>query len=323
MLLPDKDRLTICFAHVAYQLHERFSTLGTGIAGFPVRETETLEARLPEADVLVISGLWRDALLDRAPKLRYIQSIGAGTDQFSRDALARRGIRLASARGVNARAVAEHAIALMLALSRRLPEARDNQAGRLWRGMIGDLARREDELGGKTLLVVGLGDIGSRLARLAKAFDMRVVGLRRDPAAGAGAADAVHAMTALGSLLPEADFVVLTCPLTPETEKLIDAAALARMKPSAYLVNVARGRVADEKALVEALSTGRIAGAALDVTAEEPLPPESPLWGMEHVLVTPHTAGETRRYEDNVIEILRENLDRLWRGEAELRNQVV
>ena len=199
--------------------------------------------------MLVISGLWHDGLLDRAPRLRYIQSIGAGTDQFPREALARRGIRLASARGVNARAVAEHAMALILALSRQLPEARDNQARRVWRGMIGDLARREDELGGKTLLIVGLGDIGGRLARLAKAFDMRVIGLRRDPAAGAGAADAVHPMAALGSLLPEADFVALTCPLTPETEKLIDAAALARMKPSAYLVNVARGRVVDEPAL--------------------------------------------------------------------------
>ncbi|HEX2152333.1 MAG TPA: D-2-hydroxyacid dehydrogenase [Stellaceae bacterium] len=323
MLLPDKDRLTICFAHVAYQLHERFSALGTGIAGFAVRDAEALENRLPEADVLVISGLWHDALLERAPGLRYIQSIGAGTDQFPRDELARRGIRLASARGVNARAVAEHAMSLILALSRRLPEARDNQARRIWRGMIGDLARREDELGGKTLLVVGLGDIGGRLARLAKAFDMRVVGLRRDPAAGAGAADAVHPMAGLGSLLPEADFVALTCPLTPETEKLIDAAALGRMKRSAYLVNVARGRVVNEPALVEALSIGRIAGAALDVTAEEPLPPASPLWGMEHVLITPHTAGETRRYEDNVIEILRENLDRLWRGETELRNQIV
>jgi phosphoglycerate dehydrogenase-like enzyme len=323
LLLPDKDRLTICFAHVAYQLHERFSALGTGIASFTVRDAEALESRLPEADVLVISGLWRDALLDRAPRLRYIQSIGAGTDQFPRDVLARRGIRLESARGVNARAVAEHAMALILALSRRLPEARDNQARRVWRGMIGDLARREDELGGKTLLIVGLGDIGIRLARLAKAFDMRVIGLRRDPSAGGGAADEVHPMGVLGSLLPEADFIALTCPLTPETENLIDAEALARMNQSAYLVNIARGRVVDETALIEVLSAGRIAGAALDVTAEEPLPPASPLWGMEHVLITPHTAGETRRYEDNVIEILRDNLDRLWRGEAELRNQIV
>ncbi len=115
----------------------------------------------------------------------------------------------------------------------------------------------------------------------------------------------------------------LTCPLTKETEKLIDAEALGRMKPSAHLVNVARGRVVDEVALAQALAARRIAGAAIDVTTEEPLAVSSPLWGMEHVLITPHTAGETRRYEDNVIEILRENLERLWRGEEQLRNQVV
>jgi phosphoglycerate dehydrogenase-like enzyme len=189
--------------------------------------------------------------------------------------------------------------------------------------MIGDLSRREDELGGKTLLVIGIGDIGGRLARLAKAFDMRVVGLRRDPSLGSGKADAVHPMSALKSVLPDADFVVLTCPLTEETENLIDAEALGHMKSSAYLVNVARGRVVDEAALIEVLAARRIAGAGLDVTAEEPLAPSSPLWGMEHVLVTPHTAGETRHYEDNVIEILRDNLDRLWRGESQLRNQVV
>jgi phosphoglycerate dehydrogenase-like enzyme len=320
---PPKDKLAICFAHVAYQLHERFAALDTGIASFAVRDPETLANRVGEADVLVISGLWHNGLLDRGTRLRFIQAIGAGTDQFPRDELANRGIRLASARGVNARAVAEHAMALTLALSRRLPEARDNQTRRVWRQMIGDLSRREDELAGKTLLIVGLGDIGGRLARLAKAFDMRVVGLRRNPAAGGGAADAVHGMGELKSLLPEADFVVLSCPLTPETEGLIDADALAQMKPSAHLVNVARGRVVDEAALVEALSARCIAGAALDVTVEEPLMPTSPLWGMEQVLITPHTAGETRRYEDNVIEILRDNLERLWRGDAELRNQIV
>jgi phosphoglycerate dehydrogenase-like enzyme len=322
-MLPPADKLTICFAHVAYRLHERFAALETGIASFAVRDAEALQNRIGEADVLVISGLWQNGLLDRAQKLRFIQSIGAGTDQFPQGELARRGIRLASARGVNARAVAEHAMALVLALSRRLPEARDNQRARVWRGMIGDLSQREDELGGKTLLVVGLGDIGGRLARLAKAFDMRVVGLRRDPANGQGAADAVHPMSELKSLLPEADVVVLTCPLTPKTENLVDAEALGGMKPSAHLVNVARGRVVDEAALTLALEARRIAGAALDVTAEEPLAPDSPLWGMEHVLITPHTAGETRRYEDNLIEILRDNLDRLWRGEQELRNQIV
>jgi phosphoglycerate dehydrogenase-like enzyme len=322
-MIPPSDTVAICFAHVAYQLQERFAALDTGIHSFAARDAETLMERIGEADVLVISGLWRNGLLDRAAKLRFIQAIGAGTDQFPRDELATRGIRLASARGVNARAVAEHAMALVLALSRRLPEARDNQARRVWRGMIGDLSRREDELGGKTLLVIGIGDIGGRLARLAKAFDMRVVGLRRDPSLGSGKADAVHPMSALKSVLPDADFVVLTCPLTEETENLIDAEALGHMKSSAYLVNVARGRVVDEAALIEALAARRIAGAGLDVTAEEPLAPSSPLWGMEHVLVTPHTAGETRHYEDNVIEILRDNLERLWRSESQLRNQVV
>ena len=322
MLRPN-DKLAICFAHVAYQLHERFSAVDAGIHSFAVRDLETLENRVGEPDVLVISGLWHDGLLDRAGKLRFIQAIGAGTDQFPLEELKKRGIRLASARGVNYRAVAEHAMALILALSRRLPEARDNQANRVWRGMIGDLSRREDELGGKMLLVVGLGQIGGRLAQLAKAFDMRVVGLRRNPAAGRGAADAVHAMGELNSLLPEADFVALTCPLTKETENLVDAEALTRMNSSAYLVNVARGRVVDEPALVEALAARRIAGAGIDVTAEEPLAPSSSLWGMEHVLLTPHTAGETRRYEDNVIEILRDNLGRLWRGEEPLRNQVI
>ena len=322
-MLPSKDKTTICFAHVAYRLQERFARRKTGIASFEVRSLEELHRCIAEADVLVISGLWRDDLVEPARKLRFIQAIGAGTDQFGREALKERGIRLASARGVNAQAVAEHAIALVLALARRLPEARDNQRGRIWRGMIGDLSAREDELGGKTLLIVGLGDIGGRLARLAKAFDMRVVGLRRDPKNGAGAADTVHRMEELRALLPEADFVALTCPLVKETENLIDAAALSRMKRSAFLINVARGRCVDEAALVKTLSEGRIAGAAVDVTVEEPLAPASPLWAIETALITPHTAGETRRYEDNVLDILEDNLDRLWRGDAALRNQIL
>ena len=117
--------------------------------------------------------------------------------------------------------------------------------------------------------------------------------------------------------------MALTCPLTPETENLIDARALAAMRPTAHLINVARGRVVDEAALIEALQAKRIAAAALDVTTEEPLPATSPLWTMANVLLTPHTAGETQRYEDAVIDILLENLDRLWRGESTLRNQVV
>src|SRR5271169_2433655 len=224
-MLPPRERLNICFAHVAYRLQERFEARKSGIRSFEVRARDELDAGIGDADVLVVSGMWRNDLIELAPKLRFIQSISAGTDQYSRAALKARGIRLASAQGANARAVAEHAMSLILALARRLPEARDNQAKRVWRGMIGDLDRREDELGGKTLLIVGLGRIGGRLAELAKAFDMRVVGLRRNPAAGRGAADAVHSMGEFKSLLPEADFVALTCPLTKETENLVDAEA--------------------------------------------------------------------------------------------------
>ena len=321
-MLPPKDQVTICFAHAAYQMKATFDALGTGIANFELRDRAELDRRIAEADVLVVSGLWHNGLIELGGRLRFVQSIGSGTDQFDQVALGARGIRLASAAGVNARAVAEHALALILALARRLPEARDNQAARVWRGMISDLARREDELGGKTLLIVGLGRIGGRLAQLAKAFDMQVVGFRRDPSAGRGAADSVHALAALPEFLPRADFVALTCPLTDATRGVIDAQALRLLPPGASVVNVARGPCVVEADLVAALRDGRLAGAALDITDPEPLAADSPLWAMPNVLITPHTAGETRKYEANVIEILRENLDRLWRGDAALRNQV-
>ena len=322
-MLPPKEQLTICFAHAAYRLQDRLSLRGTGLKSFEVRNKDDLEKRIGEADVLLVSGLWRNELIPLAKKLKFIQSISAGVDQYGKAELGAAGIRLASAQGVNARAVAEHAIALILALARRLPEARDNQAKHVWRGMLGDLTIREDELGGKTLLVVGLGRIGGRLAQLAKAFDMKVIGLRRDPASGGGACDEVRAMGELKSLLPKADIVALTCALTPETEGLMSREALALMKPSSYLVNVARGRVVDEAALIDVLKANRIAGAGIDVTREEPLPGTSPLWDLPNALVTPHTAGETRAYEDNVLDILLENLQRLWRGEAGLKNQIV
>jgi D-2-hydroxyacid dehydrogenase (NADP+) len=214
-------------------------------------------------------------------------------------------------------------MAHILAFARHLHTGRDNQHNRLWRGMISDASIREDELGGKTLLIVGLGDIGTRLAKLAKAFDMHVIGVKRNVATTGTPADEIHPPTHLLELLPRADYVALTCPLTPETTGLIDAPALAAMKPGSYLINMARGRVVDEPALISALQQGQLAGAGLDCAWEEPLPAASPLWTMPNVLITPHTAGETRRYEENVIDILLENLDRLWRGESALYNQVV
>src|SRR5580704_4644206 len=178
-MFPSESDFTIGFAHVAYQLQQRFALRKLPIRNFGVTSRDELDARIGEADVLVISGLWRNELAARAPKLCFIQSVGAGTDQFDPAVLMERGIRLASAQGVNVNAVSEHAMSLILALARRLPEARDNQVKHVWRGMISDLTKREDELGGNTLLVVGLGGIGRRLARLAKAFDMRVIGVKR------------------------------------------------------------------------------------------------------------------------------------------------
>lgn len=322
-MIPSKTDLNILFAHVAYQLSPQFELRKTGIKHTQAWNRDELDSKIGDADVLVVSGLWRNDLLPKAKKLRFIQSIGAGTDQFSRDELTSQKIRLASASGVNRRAVSEHVMSLILALSRRLPEARDNQAKKVWRGMISDLSQREDELGGKTLVIIGLGAIGGRLAELAKAFDLKVIGVKRDPSTGKGAADAVHSIADLKKVLPAADFVALTCPLTKETENIIDAAALAAMKPSAFLINGARGRCVDEAALINALKNRQIAGAAIDVTVEEPLPATSPLWTTDNLFITPHTAGETRRYEDNVIDILMDNLDRLWRNDGNLRNQIV
>jgi phosphoglycerate dehydrogenase-like enzyme len=320
---PDKSDLQILFAHVAYNFAEPFTARGSGLKFIEAKSAAELDARIADADVLVISGLWRNELAAKAPRLRFIQSIGAGTDQFSREVLRAHNIRLASASGVNANAVAEHAISLVLALSRQLHLLRDAQAARHWRPMQGDRSIREDEIEGKTLLIVGLGRIGQRLAEFGKAFGMKVIATRRDPASGKGAADAVHADTELNALIPTADFIALTCPLTPQTEKLFGKTQIAAMKPTAFLVNVARGKVVDEPALIAALQAKRIAGAGIDVTVEEPLPSSSPLWAMPHVIVTPHSAGETRRYEDRVIDFLLENVDRLSRGESSLVNGIV
>jgi len=322
-MLPPSDQLTLCFAHVAYRFGDRFARRNTGIRFIEVRSREELDARIAEADVLVCSGLWRNDLPQIAPKLRFVQSASAGTDQYDRAVMKAAGIRLASGQGVNANAVSEHAIALMLALLRRIPEARDNQARHFWRGMMGDFSKREDEAGGKTAVVVGLGRIGGRIARLCKALGMHVVGVRQNVAGGPEGADEVHSFRDLKALLPRADFLILACPLTEETRNLVDAAALAALKPTAQVINVARGRVVDEPAIIAALREGRIAGAALDVTAEEPLPGDSPLWDMPNVLITPHTGGETHMYEDNVLDFMMENIARLQRGEASLVNQIV
>ncbi len=314
---------TIHFAHSAYQLAERLAERETGMAHFQTWSVEETGARIGDGDILVISGFWHNDLLARVEKLRLIQACGAGVDQFDQDAIQARNIRLANASGVNANAVSEHALALILALTRQLHLGRDNQRAGIWRGMISDPSQREDELPGKSILIYGLGAIGGRIARLAQAFGMRVIGIKRDLSAAVDAVDELLPPVAFHDALPGADFVVLSCPLTAATRNLIDAPALAAMRPSAYLINVARGGCVDEPALIDALEHQQIAGAGLDVVVDEPLSPASPLWAMDNVLLTPHTGGETRKYEDNVIDILLDNIDRLARGEDRLRNQII
>ncbi len=321
-LLPGDDTLVVHFAHVAYRFAERFALRGTGIAHFQTWSQEDTLARIAEGHVLVLSGFWSGEMLERAANLRFVQVCAAGYDQFDLDALGARGVRLANGSGVNRNAVSDHALALLLALARHVHTGRDRQREHVWRGMISDPGRREEELAGKTMLVYGLGAIGARLARLARAFDMKVIGIKRDVARHDGSADEVRPPGRFLESLAEADVVALTCPLTPQTENLIDAGALARMRPGAYLINVARGRCVNEPDLIDALERGAIAGAGIDATREEPLAPNSPLWDLENALITPHTAGETRRYEDNVVDILIDNVRRLQRGEEALVNAI-
>ena len=322
-----RDRLTVLFGHPAYQLGDVFRARCPDHSCLEVRTLPEVETHIAEADVLVVSRFWRDAWVDRAERLRFIQAISAGTEVFDLARLRQRGIRLASAQGGNAGAVAEHALALILSLTRHLHTARDCQTSRRWRGLIADPHRREMELAGKTMVIAGLGGIGSRIAALAAAFGMRVVGIRRNAAGNTAAAappfEAVLPPNRLTEALGHADILVLACPLTPETEGMIDAAALAAMKPSAVLINVARGRVVDEAALIRALQDGALAGAGLDCFAQEPLPESSPLWGFENVVMTSHTAGESRACEGRVVDILVENLSRLASGRADLRNQIL
>lgn len=320
-LLPPDSALRLCFAHATFDAKPMFDALGTGIETVQVRSVDALRACLPEVDVLVTSLLWSNDLLPLAGRLRYLQSFSAGLNQYDLAAFRDHGVLLASASGVNRNAVSEHAFGLLLTLTRQLDIARDNQRRHLWRAVSPPREAREEEIAGKTMLVIGLGTIGDRVARLAKAFEMRVIGVRRDPAHGKGHADEVFGFRELPAVMPRADVVVLCCPLTEETRGLLSRPLIAALKPSALVVNVARGACVDQQALTEALAAGRIAGAALDVTDPEPLPVESPLWNMANVVITPHTAGETRLYEQNVLDILRENLNRLRAGRTDLLNR--
>ena len=320
---PDKNELRILFSHAAYQMAHCFSLRNNQVSHSQAWSTEDTQAQLSAADVLVISGFWQDEYLDQANRLRYIQSIGAGYDQFPLDTLKARGISLANATGVNADAVSQHAMGLILALYRQLHTGRDNQNQKMWRGMISDISMREDDLCGHTVLIVGLGAIGNRLAALSKAFGMTVVGVKRNIDDYSGPADEVVSPECFPDQLARADIVVLCCALTDQTRELMNEGAFNAMKQSAYLVNVARGGCVNEPALLSALSHDTIAGAAIDHFNDEPLPALSPFWTLDNLIITPHTGGETRKYEENVIDILWENLERLWDNQPNLVNQII
>ncbi len=319
-VMPADAGPSICFAHASYRLAEEFTSRGAPYPFREVRTPEQLDDVISEAEILCISGLWRPELLSKAGRLRLIQATSAGVDQFDARALASKGIRLCSARGVNAPSVAQHAMALMLAIVRQLPQARDRQAREAWRGMISDRALREGELDGKTLLIVGYGTIGRRIATLARAFGMEVIAVGRS---AVGAPDDVKIVrpAELPEALPSADMVCLTCSLNESTRGLFDRRMLSHMKPAAWLLNLSRGAVVVEADLIEALRSENIAGAALDCFETEPLPSTSPFWTMQNVIVTPHTGGETNQMERRFIDLLLENIARLDAG-RELLNEI-
>jgi D-2-hydroxyacid dehydrogenase (NADP+) len=270
-------------------------------------------------EVEIAAGGFPHDLLPRAQNLRWLQQWGAGADWLLRHPEAvDLPFVLTNASGVHAIPISEHILSYLLAFARQLPEAVRIQEGRAWRSPNRDALF---ELDGKTLLLIGVGAIGARTAAIASALGMRVQGVRRNWASSVPGVAAMFAPERLIDLLPEADFVVLTVPLSRATQGMIGERELRAMKPSAYLVNIGRGGTVQGEALVRALQEGWIAGAALDVFAQEPLPPGSPLWGMGNVIITAHYAGSTPHYHERAMAIFLDNLRRYRAGEP-LRNVV-
>jgi phosphoglycerate dehydrogenase-like enzyme len=280
-----------------------------------------LSEHLPEADLFVGWSL-RPQQFAAARKLKWLHSTAAGVSQLMYPELRASGIAVTNASGVHTIPIAEHVLGLLLALARRFPSAFRHQAARRWgQQAIWDEPVRPRELRGQTLLLIGLGAIGIEVARLARGLGLRVLVVTRSGRTAVDPAERVAPASELDALLPLADFVVLAAPETPETHHLINAARLGRMRPTAYLVNVARGSLVDEAALVAALRERRIAGAALDVAGEEPLPESSPLWTLENCFLTPHLSGASDQLWERQAELLLDNLDR-WFSGRDLRNRV-
>ena len=260
-------------------------------------------------------------LVERAPRLRWFQQWWAGADWLMDCPHAvEREFVLTNVSGIHAIPISEHVLALLLAFARGLPRSFRAQGRPEW-VVHTDNEGTVFELAGKTMLLLGLGAIGQRTAMAAAALGMRVLGVRRNPHIKVPEVETVVGPGSLCDILPQADFVVLTLPLTRDTKGMIGADELMRMKSNAYLVNVGRGALVDEEALVRALREGWIAGAGLDVFREEPLPQHSPLWEMQNVIITAHYSGSSPRYNERAMEIFLDNLERYLVGQA-LRNVV-
>jgi phosphoglycerate dehydrogenase-like enzyme len=255
--------------------------------------------------------------LQTASKLRWVHTSAVAVETLCLPELFARDVLVSNTRGVQAVPIAEHTMATVLALAKQLPFALEHQRAGRWaqNEFTGD--RLPWLLRGQTMGLIGVGTIGSEIAKLASAFGMHVMAVRRRVGLErpAHVADVV-ALDRLDSLLPQIDVLVVAAPLTPETDRLIDRAALSKLKRGAVLVNVGRARIVDTDALVDALTSGHLAGASLDVFDREPLPPEHPLWTCPNVIITPHTSGFRRGHWDEVIDLFSENLRRFERGEA-------
>lgn len=256
-----------------------------------------------------------DRLLARCPSLRWVHSATAGVERVLTPAAARRGLIITNARGVFSEPIAEYVLMMMLAVIRRLPQLLELQREHTWQ----PLAARE--MRDITVGVVGLGSIGRAVARLSLAFGARVVAVRRGDATDAddpdlAGIDRLLSPDELPELLAESDFTVLALPLTRDTEGLFDAARLGLMKPGSWLINVARGGLVDERALLRALRSGQLGGAVLDTVNTEPVEPSSPLYDVPNLILTPHTSWSSGRVLDRSIELFCDNLARFAAGEA-------
>lgn len=280
-----------------------------------------LAEELPDTDIFIGYSL-RPRQLQDAKRLKWIHSTAAGVAQLMYPELRDSGVVVTNPRGIFSAPMAEHAIGLMLALARNFPDSVRQQDRAQWaQQALWDLPQHLTELNGRLLLIVGFGSVGKELARRAKAFNMRVWGVSRSGKGDTALAERIFPVAELAAALPQADFVVIAAPETPETRRLIGAEEIAQMKPGARLINVARGSLLDEAALLRALEGGKLGGAAIDVAASEPLPPESPLWKAPNLLITPHTSAISDRLWERETSLLMEQLDR-WFDGRELLNRV-